>query len=187
MKGIFEKKDKFNFFAKRIKNFYGYPPLFHPHCEIFFVISGEIEMTVDGKAKTLKAGEISTVFPYTVHSYENAPDAELYMIMFEPDALGTFEAELLSKKPICPYLESSAYLEPMFARAAEFMYDSDGVRSKLAVSYLSVIVGELLNTMPLQDTESLSENKHKKDSERALYKPKLRLEGVFNKAQIQIS
>ena len=99
MKGIFEKKESFGYYVAHKKGFVGFPPMFHGHCEIIYVVSGEIRMSVDDEEHTLRAGEISCVFPYVVHSYEDAPDAEFYMALFEQDMLPTFLDELSSKKP----------------------------------------------------------------------------------------
>ena len=158
MKGTFERKDKFDLIAKRCVGFRGFPPMFHPHCEILLVVKGEVHVTIDGYEHILRAGEISMVFPYIVHSYINAPEAEVYMLLFEPKMLDIFESELLQKKPVCPYLIGYAHLLPLFERICVLMAKDDTVKRKTAISYLSAIVGELLCTMPLCDVESTSEN-----------------------------
>ena len=98
MKPIFEKKDNFGITAKKIKSFRGFPPMFHPHAELIYVISGKIDMIIDGYEHTLSAGEMSIVFPYVVHSYENAPDAEIFMVLFELETASLFEKELAESK-----------------------------------------------------------------------------------------
>ena len=98
MKGFFEKRGKFGFSAKHTVGFRGFPPMFHSHCEIITVIRGEINMRIDGKELTVRSGEISTVFPYVVHSYEDAPDTEFCIMLFDPETVGVFEKDLLKKK-----------------------------------------------------------------------------------------
>jgi len=160
MKGVFEKKDNFGVFAKHIKGFRGFPPMFHPHGEIIYVVRGEINMMIDGYERTLKAGELSVVFPYVVHSYEDAPDAEIYMAMFEPESVAIFEAELLKSKPLYPYVSQTDDFDTLLLKAAELMKsnENDTVKLKTAAAYISSVIGELLCMMPLCDVESLSEN-----------------------------
>ena len=158
MKGEFEKKDEFDLMAKRIKGFRGFPMLFHLHCEVLFVIKGEVNMTVDGYERTLRAGEIATVFPYIVHSYESAPNAELYVLLFNPGKLVAFEGDLLRKKPVNPYSSSFGHLLPLIERVCALASEEGAVKHETAMSYLCAIVGELLCTMPLCDVEEVSEN-----------------------------
>lgn len=157
MKGIFEKKDDLVFTAKHIKTFKGFPPMFHPHCELIYVVHGEIDMIIDGYERTLRAGDISVVFPYVVHSYENSSEAESYMILFDPSIASLFESDMLTQKPIYPYLENGSELIPFFQKVAELM-DRENANLKMASAYLSIIVGALLDTMPLCHIESVSEN-----------------------------
>ena len=155
MKGIFEKKESFGYYVAHKRSFVGFPPMFHNHCEIVYVVSGEIRMTADDKEHILQSGEICCVFPYVVHSYENSPGAEFYMILFEPDILSTFESELASKKPTSPYIEHCEALEPLLSRAVEYGRSSELLKNKIAISYISVILAEILNRSSLCDADSM--------------------------------
>ena len=157
MKGIFEKKDGFSFSAQHIKGFRGFAPMFHSHAELLLVTKGEISMTVDAQSGVVRAGEISVAFPYVVHSYEDAPEAEVYIILFEPKAVGIFESELLSQKPEQPFLLNHSHLLPLFKKCSEYM-EGDSLSQKIALSYISVIVGELISSIPLCQVEAVSEN-----------------------------
>src|SRR4051794_3158441 len=53
----------------------GPPPHKHPWEEIYVVLSGEIEVTVDGATKVLKAGGIAHVPGGVPHAYRNVSDA----------------------------------------------------------------------------------------------------------------
>jgi quercetin dioxygenase-like cupin family protein len=44
------------------------------HVDSFFVLEGELEVTVDGESKTVRAGEFVAVVPGTVHAFKNASD-----------------------------------------------------------------------------------------------------------------
>lgn len=158
MKGTFEKKDKFGFRAKHTVGFRGFPPMFHPHCEMIMAVKGSINMMIGGRELTLEEGEISAVFPYVVHSYENAPETEFYMLLFDPDVTGAFENDLLQKRPVDPVIKDSTHLVHLFQKITELSVSDDIIGSKTAAAYLSAAVGELLRALPLCDAEDFGGN-----------------------------
>lgn len=148
MKGVFEKKEHLYLSGRRVQGFHGYPPMFHTHAELLYVISGSIRTTVDGIAHTLCAGELMVVFPYLTHSYEEAPDTEAIVILFDP-AVTAFDNTLITKKPVRHYSDGQAYFT-MLDRAAALIQRG---RIKTALGYLNAVIGELLEIMPLENTE----------------------------------
>ena len=153
-RAVFEKKEQFNFIANRIKGFREFPPMFHPHCELMYVVSGEIRMTIDGMEKILKKGDISFVFPYSVHSYDDAPNTEVIILLFEASEVKLFESDLFGKKPIYPYTDKVSHLLPVFEKMVCYYKEYGGdenMKKKIIAAYLSVALGELFMVMPLQD------------------------------------
>ena len=157
MKGIFEKND-LTFDALHFLGFMGFPPMFHLHCEIVYVLRGEIKMMIDGQERVLRKGEISLVFPYVVHSYEASPDSEAYVLLFIPSAAGSFESDIKSKKPIVPYTSDLEGLLPLFARCTELMENDDGNGNRTASAYLFAIIGELFLSVKMTESDSMHEN-----------------------------
>jgi AraC-like DNA-binding protein len=158
MKAIFEKRDDLGIVAKRIKNFRGFPPMFHSHMELIYVMDGEISMTIDGQDRVLKKGELSVLFPYVIHSYEDAPYSDAYILIFEPKIIGLFESELNSKIPVCPFLSGAQSFEPLIERITLLTAQKDPVNVKTAFAYLQAVIGELLGKMPLYQIDSAAEN-----------------------------
>lgn len=158
MKAVFEKKAKLGIKATHVQGFRGYPPMFHSHLELILVLHGEIPMTIEGQSRALRAGEMSVLFPYAVHSYENAPDAEAFILLFEPSAVGAFEAELLSGKPVQPFLSDAQRFAPLLARITALVKDGSSVAYRTASAYLQAAVGELLQLCPLSAVEAVAEN-----------------------------
>lgn len=148
MKGVFENND-LCIVAKQIKGFWAFPPMFHAHMEIVFVINGKINMTIDGKFHTLMPGELSICFPYLIHSYEESPDAEAVILLFSASAAGSFENRLRQVKPQNPYIEPSpeslSLLKQILAHNS-----AEGQEGDLTKAYLSALVGELLLKLPLE-------------------------------------
>jgi quercetin dioxygenase-like cupin family protein len=48
------------------------PHLHRAHVDSFYVLEGELEVTLDGDTRQLRPGELATVPPKTVHAFRNA-------------------------------------------------------------------------------------------------------------------
>jgi quercetin dioxygenase-like cupin family protein len=68
----------------------GPPPHRHPWEEVYVVLSGELEVTVDGDAQVLSAGGIAHVPAGTVHAYRNVTDAHFLTIVTKGNATKFF-------------------------------------------------------------------------------------------------
>ena len=156
MKAIFEKKSCFNLISKKVEGFMGFPPMFHSHCELVYLIDGEINMVIDGIEHTLKKGEISVVFPYVTHSYENAPNAEAIIFLFDPSSAEMFESTLLSHKPLFPFSDRLSEFYLLFERITKLCDDKDLIKRKTANAYFSAIIGEIIDVMALSEATSES-------------------------------
>ena len=125
MKGVFEKKEHFGLIGLQVAGFRGYSPMFHTHGELILVTKGSLSMVVDGEDYCLKAGELSILFPYLVHSYEEAPDVEAILVLFDPGETA-FDKTFLTKKPTCPIVPGESFaplLERSDKRIVEIMLD----------------------------------------------------------------
>ena len=158
MKAVFEKRDDIGIVAKQIKNFRGFPPMFHSHIELIYVIDGEISMTIDGQDHVLKKGELSVLFPYVIHSYEDSRNAHAYIMIFEPKIIGLFNGELTKNNPICPFVSNAERFESTIARIVDLTAENDTLRIKAACAHLQALIGELLCEMPLYPLDSVAEN-----------------------------
>ncbi len=154
MKGVFENND-LTVVAKQIKGFWAFPPMFHAHMEIVYVISGSIRMNIDGMSHTLVPGEMSICFPYLIHSYEESPDAEAVILLFTAAAAGAFEQKLRQKKPVNPYLAPTADTLAQLKKILSLASSNEPDSEMLMKAYLSTLVGELLLTIPTEPVNEL--------------------------------
>jgi quercetin dioxygenase-like cupin family protein len=79
----------------------GPPPHFHPWEEAYVVISGELEVTVDGESYHLKPGDVAHVPAGVVHAYRNITDAHFLTIVTAGNAVKFF-AEVSSDVEMSP-------------------------------------------------------------------------------------
>ena len=143
---VFEKQDYFPLRCSKWRGGLEWPPMFHTHGELMYVTKGSVPLTVEGVTHELKAGELAILFPYLAHSYTKAPDAEFYLLLFEPAATA-FDNTLLKSKPVCWWQDGRA-LQPLIERT-EFMYRNN--RLKTATAYMNALLGELLEELALEE------------------------------------
>ncbi len=153
MKGTFEKKEHLYVRGVHTRGFIGYPPMFHSHCELIYVVKGSLNTVIDGQEKKLCEGELALVFPYQTHSYENAPDTEVIIILFSPTAIA-FDNTFINFRPICNYTDGKVFFK-MLDRAVALMR---GGKTKTAMGYLNAVIGETLENMELERVDSAKED-----------------------------
>src|SRR4051812_19409756 len=64
----------------------GPPPHNHPWEEAYVVLSGELEVTVDGESTVLKPGGVAHIPAGTTHAYRNVTDAHFLTIVTRGNA-----------------------------------------------------------------------------------------------------
>ena len=153
MQAIFERKPYFQLDGLTVQGLRAYIPMFHHHGELVYVEEVSVCVTVDGADYTIRAGELAIVFPYLTHSYTDAPDAKVLLLLFDPAATA-FDNTLLSKKPICCQVAGSL-LYPMIQRAVTMIHSG---KRKTAMAYLNAVLGELLELLQLAERGDASDN-----------------------------
>ncbi len=161
MKGIFEKKESFDLIAFISKGFHAYPPLFHPHCEFVYVVSGELFVTIDGNEKRIGAGQGALVFPYVTHSYMKAADTDFAVMLFDPK-ITYYERLFLTSKPKCPFISDISRLFPMIERVCCLVKNENKEVSKGARGYLNGIIAEILSLITLEKSDAVETDISKK-------------------------
>jgi quercetin dioxygenase-like cupin family protein len=68
----------------------GPPPHTHPWEEVYVVISGELEVTVDGQSRVIGPGGVAHVPAHTKHGYRNVTEAHFITIVTRGNAAKFF-------------------------------------------------------------------------------------------------
>jgi len=79
---------------------------FHGAVEMIYVISGNLEVIIDGHSETIGEGGISLAFPYQLHEYRTEDKVESLRIIAHPEKLPTLERTFragLPKSPVGHY------------------------------------------------------------------------------------
>ncbi|MBR2616471.1 MAG: helix-turn-helix transcriptional regulator [Clostridia bacterium] len=153
MKAVFEKKEYFGLHGSRIAGFRSFAPMFHPHGELLCVVKGELRLVVEGEEVVLREGEMTVIFPYLVHSYEKAPEAEVLLVLFDPGQT-SFDRTLLAKRPLSPVVSG----EEMIPLLERLVHWSRRARLKTALGYLNAVLGEYLEKVTLSSADRRNES-----------------------------
>lgn len=95
------------------------PPHFHKrHAEMFYVVSGEVEWTIAGETRTMRAGDLVLIPPNTVHSVRQKGPGDLHMIMIQNP--GGYEDRYAIERKYTPEQLKTPEVQAEIARAGDF-------------------------------------------------------------------
>ena len=104
----------------------------HKHIELICVMSGVMDVILDGRSYSLNVGDIMLVSPYVLHSY-NPPDKDslptLFKALFEPECFGTIGELLMQNRPKQPILRAENVKEHFPNLAEKLQNLSDNFHS----------------------------------------------------------
>lgn len=157
MKAVFENKD-IQMWIKQVSGFWAFPPMFHAHMEIVYVVEGSVTMQIDGKHHVLQKDQLSICFPYVIHSYEEAPDAQAIILLFSPDSVGTLSWNPQKTKPSMPFLTPGPEILPLLQRMLHYAKNRDTGAEMLGKAYLTALMGELLMQQSMEAIKDVDRN-----------------------------
>ncbi len=71
---------------------------FHKNFELVYVLSGNVDCTVNGKTYTLSSGDMGLCLSYDVHSYTPQNDALYWVCVFSEEYVKTFAKQVSNKQ-----------------------------------------------------------------------------------------
>ena len=127
---------------------------FHSHIEIYIILSGEVEVLINGQRKLLHGGEISVAMSYDAHGYSTPRFAEAeYLIIptaYCADVLPLFE----NRRSASPFIDDPKAFS-VVCDAMEHMLS--GVNELSERGYIYTILGAILECMPPDEAPRTSE------------------------------
>lgn len=76
-----------------------FAPHIHRCYEVFTVLEGEIELTLDGVARTLRRGDIAMIFPNQVHAFNTPQHSRHKLVIFSPEVIAAFDRHHTQELP----------------------------------------------------------------------------------------
>ena len=135
---------------------YCYGDHIHQFCEFVLVLDGEIEMTVNGKKEIARAGDITVITPFAVHSFNTPEYSKIHIAVisdsFIVGQISAFElysererATFTPSRELSAFLQKKGYVELCLSQLGK-RNDNNYLHSISSLIYL--IFTEYFNTSP---------------------------------------
>ena len=102
--------------------FSSFPLHWHDDFELIYCAAGQVQVTLWGRAYTLRAGDLIVVLPHAVHSIEQAGEAsgEYFNIMFHPSIFRGPGDDPCYEKYVLPFLTGERTMDCFHPAASPF-------------------------------------------------------------------
>ena len=128
---------------------------FHSQIEIYFVDEGEMEMLVDGRYKTLHAGELSVALSYDTHAYKTPHFSRSSALIIPAHLCEEFLTIAKDKRLVSPFITD---LNVYTALKQYYEAIKNGDIGKLTqLGYIYLILGTILDHIQFEDVSSPSD------------------------------
>ncbi len=124
----------------------------HQSSELVFVLDGELELTVDGKAELGRKGDVFCITPFRVHSFRTPEYSKIFIFVFSNDyALG-----LIEEDDLYTGRESARFTPPPALRAyvdvhlqqPRSAYSSKENRHRIICACVHALLAEYFSAVP---------------------------------------
>ncbi|MBO5144264.1 MAG: AraC family transcriptional regulator [Lachnospiraceae bacterium] len=152
---IYQNREEY--LSVKITNNNRYPAHLHRQIEIFYVLDGAIEITIENQKSLLTKGMASVAFPNMVHETHTPEHSSAVMMIFNADFLPDFYAEFHTQKPMIPFIDAFSDAQRLHCLMQELlnaMQKNTDIR--IAKGYLYIIVSMLLSELTLIKQENIS-------------------------------
>lgn len=127
----------------------------HRQVEIFYVLDGQIDITISDRTKTLTKGMLSVAFPDVMHRTRTPSHSQALMLIFDPDMLPDFYQEFSSLLPKDAFIEDIAVTLPLYQNlAAAHRCIQEDHDLRMAKGYLTLFLGCLFQKLELTAQKS---------------------------------
>ncbi len=142
---IYEKQwfDSKHPYTSYIETDLNHPLHFHSAFEINYILSGEINITIDNSEYILKEGEALIIFPHQLHSYTTPDKSQMQVILFSPEIVGLFAMQYKNMIP-----ENC-----MLSGISEYVSDFETTNPLIQKGMLYTILGKLTETTTLKEAD----------------------------------
>lgn len=136
----------------------------HQFCELEMVLEGEIEITVDGKTYTARAGDIAIISPFRMHSFHTPSYVKQLICVFS----NSFISDFLPVTELCKDREAYVFhaSEPLWSylvgndfhnTRTRLVFDEEkdrGYIHKLRSTFY-LIISEFFNSVPAMSSSNI--------------------------------
>ncbi|MCM3781700.1 AraC family transcriptional regulator [Neobacillus mesonae] len=132
-----------------------YPLHRHKNVEITMVLSGRINICINGKDYDLSEGDVAIVFPNQPHSYKSLENNQILLIFFDATFPGDYTGDLLHHVPDHPVVSDQHNITELIS--ALYSLYTEQCDDRLLKAYTSVILGHLLPLISLTKADYMKD------------------------------
>ena len=136
------------------------PVRFHKQLEILYVRSGCLQVNVDGKSETIRENEMYIAFPNVLHSV-NQGEASGMLIIVDGEMFPHYADVLARFKPRTSILRTAELpgaVPAVLERISQWNDSGESPhRQAILTGYITALLGELLENLPLTERDSDSD------------------------------
>ena len=131
-------------------------PHFHPNIELVYVVSGEINININGHIKALNKNCLSIANSYDIHSYYNIENSDTIIMIIPVELVNSYTAAIRSKVFSTSFIgdcESNTYIHNVL----EQLLNSENPCNELVLKGSAYyILGLIYNCVELIDKPTIS-------------------------------
>ena len=123
-------------------------PHFHPSLELFYCLQGQTKVVVEDQEKTVSQGEMAVAWPNHVHSYTALSETRHIIAIVDLSQIHEYAPLITQHGCPSPFL-SKEKVHPDILHCMDTLVHAARMGEQLRRAYLGVMIGRLLNQLPL--------------------------------------
>ncbi len=148
-----ESDNKIHIF-RAINNYY--EPHFHSNIELVYVISGKINVNINGQIKMLTEGCMSIANSYDIHSYQNIENSDTIVMIIPVELVNSYVAAIRSKVFSSTFIDSCKSTADIFSMMDKLLKLEESANELVSKGAAYYILGLLCSSVELVDKSTLS-------------------------------
>jgi len=146
------------FYENKSKNLYcgknsnlNFPPHLHKELEIVAIEEGELEIMINSNVHILRKGDVSLIFPNTIHSYKTESSNTFLLMIINPVLLPLYTNTFASYRPEKMYLEGAVIPQEVYD-SLNGIHEEIQAENSLGIltGYLYIAVTRMLSLLTLE-------------------------------------
>lgn len=130
---------------------HAYPDHLHAEVEVICVLEGSLNVSVEGEAYALEAGDVCIFFPSVVHGYAGGQGKAL-MLIFQPEFTPDFPVLLSYAQPKNPVLRRRQLSPDVPLCVEQLQRESEGGMERSVLrGYIQVLLARILPMLELKN------------------------------------
>lgn len=123
---------------------------FHSQIELYIIISGQVDVLINEKHKTLGAGEIAVSLSNDTHGYRASSAADVIYLVIPTRLLGDLAQSVENKYASSPFINDKSIFDKVLDAANKVIDTSNEL---LRRGYLYLVLGTVLENIGLKEVD----------------------------------